>query len=116
MKKAVTILLTLCMILSLLAGCGTKESAAPTSVPAEPQESVPQAREFTDSTGRTVAIPNEITKIAISGPLSQVYILPLAGDMLVGVSNAYAEDAAQYLPDYIFEKTEIGQLYGSMHT
>ena len=112
MKKAVTILLTLCMILSLLAGCGTKESAASASVPAEPQESVPQACEFTDSTGRTVAIPNEITKIAISGPLSQVYILPLAGDMLVGVSNAYAEDAAQYLPAYIFEKTEIGQLYG----
>jgi iron complex transport system substrate-binding protein len=59
-----------------------------------------------------VTVPEQITKIAITGPLSQVYILPLAGDMLVGVSNAYAEDAAQYLPAYIFEKTEIGQLYG----
>ena len=68
--------------------------------------------EFTDSTGRTVTLPPEITKIAITGPLSQVYILPLAGDLLVGVSNAYAEDAAMYLPSYIFEKTEIGQLYG----
>ena len=51
-----------------------------------------------------------VYSISISGSLSQVYILPLAGDMLVGVSDAYAEDAAQYLPDYLFEKTEIGQL------
>ena len=42
---------------------------------------------FVDSTGRSVCVPAEITKIAITGPLSQVYILPLAGDMLVGVSN-----------------------------
>lgn len=85
----------------LLAGCGqaAKEAPIPT-------------REFTDSTGRTVTVPAEITKIAITGPLSQVYMIPLAGDLLVGVSNAYAEDAALYLPDYIFEKTEIGQLYG----
>lgn len=69
-------------------------------------------REFTDSLGRTVTVPAEITKIAITGPLSQVYILPLAGDMLVGVSNAFASDAALYLPSYISEKTEIGQLYG----
>ena len=69
-------------------------------------------REFTDSTGRTVTVPETVTKIAISGPLSQIYILPLAGDLLVGVSNAYSVDAAIYLPDYISEKPEIGQLYG----
>lgn len=92
----------ICLVLALallLCGCG-QEAATELS------------REFTDSTGRTVVVPDEITKIAISGPLSQVYILPLAGDLLVGVSNAYAEDAALYLPSYIFEKTEIGQLYG----
>ena len=30
----------------------------------------------------------------------------------MGVSNAYTEDAVPYLPSYIWEKTEIGQLYG----
>ena len=68
--------------------------------------------EFTDSIGRTVTVPEKITKIAISGPLSQVYILPLAGDLLVGVSNAFAEDAESYIAKEILEKTEIGQLYG----
>ena len=94
----------ICLILVLalvLCGCGRTHGG-----------SEPPTMEFTDSTGRSVTVPTEITKIAISGPLSQVYILPLAGDMLVGVSNAYAEDAALYLPAYIFEKTEIGQLYG----
>ena len=60
----------------------------------------------------SVAIPAEITKIAITGPLSQVYILPLASDMLVGVCNEFSADAALYLPKEIFSKTEIGQLYG----
>ena len=101
MKKLLALLLTLCMILTLFAGCG-----------AAPGQKKAATKEFTDSLGRTVTVPHEITKIAISGPLSQVYIIPLAGDLLVGVSNAFASDAALYLPDYISEMTEIGQLYG----
>lgn len=94
----------LCIIVFLsflLCGCAatSEEALQPTGA-------------FVDSTGRTVPVPAKIERIAITGPLSQVYILPLAGDMLVGVSNAYAEDAALYLPSYILEKTEIGQLYG----
>jgi len=95
---AVCIMLCLCLLLS---ACGS-------SVTQEPV----QTELYTDSTGRTVEIPTEIKTIAVTGPLSQIYILPLAGDMLVGVSNAYTEDAAPYLPKYIFEKIEIGQLYG----
>ena len=98
MKKLTVLILILAMLL-----CGCSQAAPAASA---------ESREFTDSTGRTLTIPAKITKIAITGPLSQVYILPLAGDMLVGVSNAYAEDAQIYLPSYIYEKTEIGQLYG----
>ena len=98
MKKAIILFLILSL---LLCACG-QSGAVPTG----------QTREFTDSTGRTVTLPEDITKIAISGPLSQIYILPLAGDLLVGVSTAYAEDAQSYLPAYIYEKAEIGQLYG----
>ena len=99
MKKIVALLLSLLM---LLTGCGQKA------------ESVMKGKtvEFTDSLGRTVTLPEKITKIAISGPLSQVYILPLAGDMLVGVSNAFAENAQKYISEDILSKTEIGQLYG----
>ena len=105
MKKRIALVL-IPVLIFLLTSCGAVQQAAPES------DTLETLREFTDSTGRTVTLPSEITKIAITGPLSQVYILPLAGDMLVGVSNAYAEDAQKYLSDYIYEKTEIGQLYG----
>ena len=98
MKKAAILFLVLAL---LLCGCGQATV-----------NTAEETQEFTDSTGRTLSLPAKITRIAISGPLSQIYILPLAGDMLVGVSTAYAEDAQSYLPAYIYEKAEIGQLYG----
>ena len=98
MKKTVILFLILSLLLCACGQAGTPSAG--------------ETQEFTDSTGRTVTLPASITKIAISGPLSQIYILPLAGDMLVGVSTAYAEDAQSYLPAYIYEKAEIGQLYG----
>ena len=95
MKK----LLIFLLVLSLLCGCGAN---------AEQEKTV----SFTDSLGRTVELPETIDSIAVTGPLSQIYVLPLAEDLLVGVSNAYGADAAKYLPPSLFEKQEIGQLYG----
>ena len=89
MKKSLSVLLVLCLLLSVFPICGIGESAP---------ESDSGTREFTDSVGRTVIVPDEITSVAVSGPLSQVYLLPLAGDMLVGVSNGFAESAELYLP------------------
>lgn len=121
MKKALSVLLTLCLLLTVFAGCGKSQSAPETVLPATAAataaetvlaETTPETREFTDSTGRTVTIPYEITSIAVSGPLTQVYILPPAGDMLAGVSNSFADSAATYLPDYVTQLPELGQLYG----
>lgn len=98
MKKTIVLFLVISL---LLCGCGGSGG-----------DTAAETQAFTDSTGRTVTLPAKITKIAVSGPLSQIYMIPLAGDMLVGVSNAYAEDAQVYLPAYLSEKTEIGQLYG----
>ena len=96
MKKYLCLVLTLV----LLSGC-----AAPAAQP-------PETMDYTDDLGRSVSVPQEAQRIAITGPLSQVYILPLAGDLLVGVCNEFTGDAAKYLPEDIFSKTEIGQLYG----
>ncbi len=127
MKKSISILLAVLLVMSLLAGCGQSapaETPPETSAPAEDQQEAPaeaeapaqetdgEVREFTDSAGRTVSVPAEVTKIAVSGPLSQLYALPLAGDMLVGVSKSFAEDTRIYLPEEIYSMTEIGQLYG----
>jgi iron complex transport system substrate-binding protein len=99
MKRTITCLLIALSL--LLSGCVGNSNG--TSEP---------AGTFVDSTGRSVGVPPVIENIAITGPLSQVYILPLAGDMLVGVSNEFSDDAELYLPENIFHKAEIGQLYG----
>ncbi len=102
MKRTFVLLLVLSLLL-----CGCTAGGGEVTKP-----QTGETQTFTDSTGRTVELPAQITKIAISGPLSQIYIIPLAGDLLVGVCSAYAVDEAKYLPDYLTEKTEIGQLYG----
>ena len=116
MRRKLSIVLALCLLLTVLAGCGKGESAPETTAAAVaetlPAETTPETREFTDSVGRTITVPYEITTIAVSGPLSQVYILPLAGDMLAGVSNSFADSASVYLPDYVTQLPELGQLYG----
>ena len=108
MRRKLSIVLALCLLLTAFAGCGKGESAPETTAAAVaetlPAETTPETREFTDSVGRTVTVPYEITTIAVSGPLSQVYILPLAGDMLAGVSNSFADSASVYLPDYVTQR------------
>ena len=120
MKKFISVLLTMILALSLLTGCGqpappaeeTEKPQEEAQLPEEAAEEKPETREFTDSCGRTLSIPAEVSKIAVSGPLAQIYVLPVAGDMLVGVSKSFNGDAQMYLPEEIFNKTEIGQLYG----
>ena len=119
MKKTLSLILVLAMALGIFAGCGQNGSAETeppattvpvTEAPQTTEAALPAVRTFTDSTGRTVEIPEEITKISISGPLTQIYVLPLAGDMLVGVRRRFSETAQAYLPAEIYEKPEIGQL------
>lgn len=120
-RKIFALLLVLCLLAGLLSGCGqaapaaseppAEESPAATE-PAAEESQTPETREFTDSTGRTVTVPCEVTKVAISGPLTQVYAIPLVGDLMVGVSNYIADDIALYLPEYISTLPELGQLYG----
>ena len=98
MKKMVCLFLTLTL---LLCACALA-----------PDDASRETMGYMDSLDRGVTVPGNARRIAVTGPLSQVYILPLAGDLLVGVSNAFSADAAKYLPEELFSKTEIGQLYG----
>lgn len=114
MKRILSVLLAVCLLVTALSACGN-EPAADTTPSAEPSAAVSAeaaTREFTDSTGRTVTVPNEVTRVAVSGPLTQIYAIPLVGDLMVGVSNYIAEDIEKYLPDYINTLPELGQLYG----
>lgn len=74
--------------------------------------SVSAEREFTDSTGRTVLVPDEIEKIAVSGPMTQIILFALCPEKFVGISNAWDQTAAEYLPTEYYDLPLLGQLYG----
>ena len=73
-------------------------------------------REFTDDCGRTVNIPEEISAIAATGSLSQLYITPLCGEILTGVSSSVPSDVLKYVGAYLGELPVLGQLYGGKGT
>lgn len=121
MKKSISLLLCLAMLFSILAGCsGGSGAATPTSSPSQtvgaaPESQVPTestTRSFTDSAGRTVELPSEITRIAVTGPLAQMVVFALAPDKLVGISNAWDTTAQQYLDAKYYNLPLLGQLYG----
>ena len=111
MKKLLSLLLTLMLILSLLTGCSknetTTDNKADTTVSGDSTTII-----FTDDLGRTVEIEGPITKIVPSGPLSQIMLFAIAPDMFVGVSSDWDEAAATYLNDEYYNLPVIGQLYG----
>ncbi len=77
-----------------------------------PAASVSAEREFVDSTGRTVIVPDEIEKVAVSGPMTQIILFALCPDKFAGVSGAWDRTAAEYISAEYYELPLLGQLYG----
>ena len=116
-KRLTILLLVLALLLSLAACAGTTDAPtgqepSATETTDVPQPTEPQTRTFTDSVGRTVELPTEIDKVALSGPLAQIVLFALCPDKLVGISNDWSKDAEEYLDPAYFNMPVIGQLYG----
>ncbi len=95
------LVLALAMALTLCA-CGSKPQ----------EEQRPETVEFTDSLGRTVTVPGNIEKVAVSGPLAQIVLFALCPDELVGVASKWSAAAEQYIDSKYYDLPELGQLYG----
>ena len=124
MKKRI---LSLFLALLLLSGCAapaaeqpetssqdtTVEETAPTTEETtEPTDNAAETVEFTDSVGRTVTVPANITKVAVSGPMAQIVLFALCPDLLVGIANEWDDSAAQFLDTEYYNLPLLGQLYG----
>lgn len=97
MKRCLGFLLAVLMLVSLLAPAALGEAAT---------------KQFTDSAGRTVTLPAQIDKVAISGPLAQIVLFALCPDKLVGVASKWDAAAEQYIDAKYYNMPELGQLYG----
>lgn len=106
MKKNISFILAFILLMFCVTGCSGKN---------EINDSL-STREFTDSLGRTVTLPEKIEKVALSGPLSQIYVFPLCPELLVGYSTAFSEESQKYIPEKYLNLPELGQLYGGKGT
>ena len=121
MKKLLSLLLALALVLSL-AACAANdpvlsEASAASSQPSESAEPSseapePETKVFTDSLGREVEVPYHITKVAVSGPLAQIVLFALCPDKLVGIASDWDKTAEEYLSTEYYNLPVLGQLYG----
>ncbi len=118
MKKTLALLLALLMLFSL-AACGTAEPTPAPAVTEQPAATEAPAEEpaaetviFTDSSGREVELPANITKIAPGGTVATMILAAFAPEKLVCVGTDLNENQIPYLYDGIAELPVTGQLYG----
>ncbi len=134
-RRILALLLAFAMFAALLTGCasGKQESAAPETaqteqtaaeeVPAEPEQTeqapaeeeapaVPESVSFTDSLGRTVELPADITRIAPSGAVATMLLAAIAPEYMVTINAAPSESQMTFLPANLAVLPETGQIYG----
>ena len=113
-RKIIALALAWAMVFSL-AGCtGAPPQSQPASRPSS--EGPGQSGEtvlFTDSTGRQVELPAQITRIAPSGPMAQMVAFALAPDAFVGLSTSWSREAEAFLDERYYSLPVLGQIYGS---
>lgn len=71
-----------------------------------------KTRVFTDSAGREVTLPEEINKIAPSGPLAQIVLYTVAPDKLAGLAADFTDGAKKYIDEKYWGLPKFGQFYG----
>ena len=97
MKRTLTLLLALLMVAALCPAAQADTHAT---------------RAFTDSVGRTVELPADLEKVAVSGPLAQIVLFALCPDKLAGIASRWDETAAQFFDAKYYDLPVLGQLYG----
>lgn len=107
-KQALSTALALILTLSLTS-CGKASAASSTAESFQIKEST---RTFTDSVGRKVELPAQIDRVALSGPLAQIFVFALAPHKLVGISSGWNESAAEFLDAQYYNLPVLGQIYG----
>ena len=103
-QRLLAFFLILCLCLPL-AACGKKQGY-------DPLEGV-ETRVITDSAGRQVEIPAQIQRVAPSGSTAQMILMPIAYDLLAGLSSSPSTAQMPYFPEGVRYLPTFGQFYGS---
>lgn len=102
MKRILAIVIGIALCLSLTA-CGSGY---------DPLEGV-ATQQFTDSAGRDVTLPQEITRVAASGSTAQMILMTIAPELLIGLASSPSAAQMPYFPEDMWYLPTFGQFYGS---
>lgn len=114
-RSAGLIALLCALVLALgvaLAPLSVQAAESAGSSAADKAASTGATREFTDSLGRTVEIPENVTAIAASGPLAQQVLMTIAPDKLVGLASELSDSQKKYFGEQYGDLPVFGQFYG----
>jgi iron complex transport system substrate-binding protein len=114
--KILSLIVAASLLLTMAAGCTNSTSTTSTTTTTTLTTPAPTTFVYTDSLGRKVTVPANITKVALSGPLAQIVLFALCPDKLVGVAAAWDASAAQFLDPKYINLPNLGQLYGGKGT
>ena len=89
-----------------LAGCAHSTTAGPETSASAESATV----SFTDSTGRQVELPQEITRVAPASPPADIMLFPVAAEQMVGWSNKPDDSAAKYIDQKYLDLPELGKI------
>lgn len=101
-RKLVGLIMLLILAVCIFTGCGGKTNVG------EGETWV-----ITDSCGRDVEIPVDVDRIAPSGATSEMVLMTIAPEMLVGLSSTPSKDQMKYYPEEMWTLPTFGQFYGS---
>ena len=130
-RRILALLIAFIMLFGLMTGCasGKQEAAAPetaqTESPAaeeaaaEPDQTAespaeeeapaePETVSFTDSLGKTVELPADITRIAPSGAVATMILAAIAPECMVTINTAPSESQMAFLPANLAALPETG--------
>ena len=92
--------------------CALVSAQAVTENPVQKAENV----QFTDSCGRTVEIPADVTKVAVSGNVATIFMASIAPEYMCNVNSTPTAAQLEYLPAVLATLPATGQLYGGKAT
>ena len=105
-KKLFALLLALALVCGSLSGCASERQTAP----AEP--TVP----FTDSLGRTVDIPETLTRVAPSGTVASMFLATIAPEYMTTINATPSSSQYKYLDPRLIDlpTTHMAEAYRTL--
>lgn len=97
------IIFIMVMTVCVFTGCGGSDTAVESG----------ETWVITDSCGRDVEIPVDIERVAPSGSTSEMILMTIAPEKLVGLSSTPSKGQMKYYPEEMWTLPTFGQFYGS---